>query len=127
MLIDSATVVAREVAAGFLVPMQERPPPPGQLPEWGSAAPVGLAVVLVLLLATAFLIRNMSTRITRLPESFDIDSADTGRADTDGADTARADTARADTGRARADSGGVGGRSGGEPAERDTGAGPRST
>ncbi|MEU6698082.1 hypothetical protein [Pseudonocardia sp. NPDC046786] len=77
VLFDGATVVARELAAGFLVPMQERPPPPGQLPEWGSAAPVGLAVVLVLLLATAFLIRNMSKRITRLPESFD-ESGDPG-------------------------------------------------
>ncbi|ALE85258.1 hypothetical protein XF36_20645 [Pseudonocardia sp. HH130629-09] len=59
---------------GLLVPTQDRPPPPGQLPEWGNAAPAGLAIVLLLLLATVFLVRNMSKRITRLPESFDGDA-----------------------------------------------------
>ncbi|MBP2370894.1 hypothetical protein [Pseudonocardia parietis] len=71
MLVDTVTVW--DVATGLLVPMQDRPPPPGQLPEWGNAAPAGLAIVLVLMLATAFLIRNMSKRLTRLPESFEPD------------------------------------------------------
>ncbi|BBF99843.1 MULTISPECIES: hypothetical protein [Pseudonocardia] len=83
MLFDSATMMAREIATGFLVPMQERQPPPGQLPEWGSSAPAGLAVVLLLLLATGFLIRNMSKRITRLPESFDDDGDQGDRSETD--------------------------------------------
>lgn len=72
------TVMMWDVAAGALVPMQDRQPPPGKLPEWGNAAPVGLAIVLVLLLATALLIRNMSKRITRLPESFEPDEAESG-------------------------------------------------
>ena len=71
MLVDTVTVW--DVATGLLVPMQDRPPPPGQLPEWGNAAPAGLAIVLVLMLVTAFLIRNMSKRLTRLPESFEPD------------------------------------------------------
>ncbi|ANY06046.1 hypothetical protein [Pseudonocardia sp. HH130630-07] len=70
MLIYQATAVVQQVATGLLVPAQDRPPP-GQLPEWGNAAPVGLAIVLVLLLATVLLVRNMSKRITRLPESFE--------------------------------------------------------
>lgn len=72
------TVMMWDVAAGVLVPMQDRQPPPGKLPEWGNAAPVGLAIVLVLLLATALLIRNMSKRITRLPESFESEEAESG-------------------------------------------------
>ncbi|MEJ8280436.1 hypothetical protein [Pseudonocardia spirodelae] len=71
MLVDNVTVAVNRLATGLLVPAQDTPPPPGQLPEWGNAAPAGLAIVLLLLLATVFLIRNMSKRITRLPESFD--------------------------------------------------------
>jgi hypothetical protein len=71
VLIDNAVTTVRMVATGLVVPAQDRPPPPGQLPEWGNAAPVGLAIVLVLLLATVLLIRNMSKRIKRLPESFE--------------------------------------------------------
>ncbi|MBC3190116.1 hypothetical protein H7X46_03445 [Pseudonocardia sp. C8] len=73
MLIEDVTAAVRLVATHGLVPLQDRPPPPGQLPEFGNAAPVGLAVVLLLLLATVFLIRNMSKRINRLPESFEPD------------------------------------------------------
>ncbi|WP_143105289.1 hypothetical protein [Pseudonocardia ammonioxydans] len=81
-------VTARDVATGLLVPMQDREPPPGQLPEFGNAAPVGLAIVLVLLLATIFLIRNMSKRITRLPESFGAPSTGSDGAGTPAADDA---------------------------------------
>ncbi|MEQ3551628.1 hypothetical protein WIS52_14225 [Pseudonocardia nematodicida] len=69
MLIE--TVLIETVSTIGLVPAQNPEPPQGQLPEWGSAAPVGLALVLVLMLATAFLIHNMSKRIKRLPQSFD--------------------------------------------------------
>ena len=37
----------------------------------GYAGPLGLLVVLLLGVATVFLIRNMTARIKRLPESFD--------------------------------------------------------
>lgn len=33
--------------------------------------PIGLVIILLLLIATFFLIRNMNSRIKRLPESFD--------------------------------------------------------
>lgn len=88
-VLGTDTVAAvRLVATGFVVPAQDRPPPPGQLPEWGNAAPVGLAIVLVLLLATVVLIRNMSKRLNRLPESFGTDApAEQDGGTEDGADT----------------------------------------
>ncbi len=46
-------------------------PPPGKGEEFGKASPVGLVVVLLLAVATIFLIRSMSKRIKRLPASFD--------------------------------------------------------
>ncbi|MBH0123359.1 hypothetical protein I0Q12_29265 [Rhodococcus sp. CX] len=39
-------------------------------PEFGKASPVGLALIVVLLVATALLIRNMNKRIGKLPETF---------------------------------------------------------
>jgi hypothetical protein len=35
-----------------------------------SAGPIGLVILLLMLLATFLLIRNMNTRITRLPREF---------------------------------------------------------
>ena len=86
MQVENVTAVVNQVVTGLLVPTQDRPPPPGQLPEFGNAAPAGLAIVLLLLLATVFLIRNMSKRITRLPESFD--GEDTAEGGSDPAGTA---------------------------------------
>ncbi len=65
------------------VPAQD-PAPPGQGPEFGKASPVALVVILLLALATVFLIRSMTKRIRRLPASFD-DPAATGDADGDAA------------------------------------------
>jgi hypothetical protein len=53
------------------VPAQDPAPPPGQGPEFGKASPVALVVILLLGLATVFLIRGMNKRIRRLPASFD--------------------------------------------------------
>jgi hypothetical protein len=50
---------------------QQETPPPGKGPEFGKASPIGLVVILLLALATVFLIRSMSKRIRRLPASFD--------------------------------------------------------
>lgn len=40
-------------------------------PEFGKASPIGIPVVLLLLIATVLLIRNMNKHIKNLPESFD--------------------------------------------------------
>jgi hypothetical protein len=50
---------------------QEEAPPPGKGPEFGKASPIGLVVILLLAVATVFLIRSMTKRIRRLPASFD--------------------------------------------------------
>ena len=61
------------VAEGAVVsvPVQNPEPPPGQGEEFGKASPVALVVILLLAVATALLIRGMTKRIKRLPESFD--------------------------------------------------------
>ncbi|MDN5920054.1 MAG: hypothetical protein L0I76_33970 [Pseudonocardia sp.] len=68
MLVDTGVLPAAETSV--LVPAQEPAPPPGKGPEFGNSSPVGLVVVLLLLIATVVLIRSMSRRIRRLPESF---------------------------------------------------------
>ncbi|WP_407442388.1 hypothetical protein [Rhodococcus sp. (in: high G+C Gram-positive bacteria)] len=40
-------------------------------PEFGKASPFGLALVVVLLIATALLIWNMNKRLGKLPETFE--------------------------------------------------------
>jgi hypothetical protein len=53
------------------VPVQNQQPPPGQGEEFGKASPIGLVVIILLGIATVLLIRNMTKRIKRLPQSFD--------------------------------------------------------
>jgi len=40
-------------------------------PEFGKASPLGIPLVLLLLIATVLLVRNMNKHIKNLPESFD--------------------------------------------------------
>jgi hypothetical protein len=54
-----------------LVLAQDPAPPPGKGEEFGKASPVGLVVILLLGIATVFLIRSMTKRLRRLPASFD--------------------------------------------------------
>jgi hypothetical protein len=69
MLVDVGGLGAGPI--GQVVTVLAQQAPPGQGPEFGKASPVGLIVVLLLAVATALLIRSMSKRIKRLPESFD--------------------------------------------------------
>jgi hypothetical protein len=84
------------------VPAQDPAPPPGQGPEFGKASPVALVVILLLALATVFLIRSMTKRIRRLPASFDEpageDGAGTGGSAGAGADPADATGTKGATG-----------------------------
>jgi|tagenome__1003787_1003787.scaffolds.fasta_scaffold20323161_2 hypothetical protein len=56
---------------GQLALVAQEAPPPGKGAEFGKASPIGLVVILLLAVATVFLIRSMSKRIRRLPASFD--------------------------------------------------------
>jgi hypothetical protein len=40
-------------------------------PDFGKASPVGLVVVVLLLIATLFLLRSMNRQLKKVPESFD--------------------------------------------------------
>jgi hypothetical protein len=40
-------------------------------PDFGKASPFGLLVVVLLLVATLFLVRSMNRHLKKLPESFD--------------------------------------------------------
>ena len=54
-----------------LVLAQNPEPPADKGEEFGKASPIGLVVILVLLIATVFLVRSMTKHIRRVPASFD--------------------------------------------------------
>lgn len=53
-------------------------------PEFGKASPLGLALVVVLLVATALLIWNMNKRLKNLPETFEPENPEPDQAVDDG-------------------------------------------
>ena len=69
MLVDLGMGPVGQAVA--LVLAQNPAPPADQGPEFGKASPVGLVVVLLLLIATVFLVRSMTKHLRRVPESFD--------------------------------------------------------
>jgi hypothetical protein len=46
-------------------------PPHNNGPDFGKASPIGLLVVVLLLIATLFLLRSMNRQLKKVPESFD--------------------------------------------------------
>ena len=72
---------AGPVGRGVALVLAGNPVPPADKgPEFGKASPVGLVVILLLLLATIFLVRSMSKHLRRVPESFDDRTAPAGTA-----------------------------------------------
>ncbi len=69
MLVDLGAVSAEQAVP--LVQAQNPAPPADQGPEFGKASPVGLVVVLLLLIATVFLVRSMTKHLRKVPSSFD--------------------------------------------------------
>lgn len=57
-------------------------------PEFGKASPLGIPVVLLLLIATVLLIRNMNKHLKNLPESFDVENPEADQLADDGTDRA---------------------------------------
>jgi len=66
-------------------------PSTGKGPEWGKAAPIGLLVILLLCIATFFLLRSMNRKIKAVPASFDPPAPGTSAAVDDQVDVASAD------------------------------------
>ncbi|MEE4022326.1 hypothetical protein V1Y59_04480 [Gordonia sp. PKS22-38] len=58
-----------------------------QGPEFGKASPLGLLIIIVLLVATGFLIRSMNSRLKKLPKNFDADHPEPDQAFDDGTDS----------------------------------------
>jgi hypothetical protein len=71
VLVDLGGGAAGPLTGGVASVVAQQAPPPGKGEEFGKASPVGLVVVLLLAVATVLLIRSMTKRIKRLPESFD--------------------------------------------------------
>ncbi len=46
-------------------------PPKHTGPDFGKASPIGLLIVVVLLIATLFLLRSMNKQLKKVPDSFD--------------------------------------------------------
>ena len=57
-------------------------------PEIGKTSPLGIPVVLLLLIATVLLIRNMNKHIKNLPESFDAEHPEPDQLIDEGTDRA---------------------------------------
>jgi len=66
---------AGPVGQAVTLVVAQNPAPEDQGPEFGKASPVGLVVVLLLLIATVFLVRSMTKHLRRVPESFDAPAA----------------------------------------------------
>src|SRR5699024_12378511 len=80
---ESAKILAPQPAPG--TPGHKRKPVG---PEFGKASPLGIPVVLLLLIATVLLIRNMNKHIKNLPESFDAEHPEPDQLVDEGTDRA---------------------------------------
>jgi hypothetical protein len=66
-------LLASPAATLAVVVTQTQPQPPGanRGDEFGASSPIALVVILLLGIATAFLIRSMNKRLRNVPASFD--------------------------------------------------------
>jgi hypothetical protein len=58
-------------AIRVLADLQADNAPHNSGPDFGKASPFGLLVVVLLLIATVFLVRSMNRHLRKLPDSFD--------------------------------------------------------
>jgi hypothetical protein len=69
---------AGPVGQGIALVLAQNPEPPADKgEEFGKASPIGLVVILLLLIATVFLVRSMTKHLRRVPASFDPPATDT--------------------------------------------------
>jgi hypothetical protein len=60
--------------------------PHNQGPDFGKASPVGLLVIVVLVIATLFLVRSMNRQLKKVPKSFDREHPEPDQPADEGAD-----------------------------------------
>jgi hypothetical protein len=53
-------------------------------PDFGKASPLGLLVVVLLVIATVFLVRSMNKQLRKVPKSFDRDNPEPDQAADEG-------------------------------------------
>ena len=56
-------------------------------PDFGKASPLGLLVVVLLVIATMFLLRSMNKQLRKVPKSFDREHPELDQAVDEGTDT----------------------------------------
>ena len=64
-------------------------------PDFGKASPVGLVIVVLLLIATVFLVRSMNRQLRKVPESFDPKHPEPDQAADEGTDAVDQDPGQA--------------------------------
>ncbi|OBI93218.1 hypothetical protein [Mycobacterium asiaticum] len=70
----------------FLITVIAEGPPKNNGPDFGKASPIGLVVVVLLIVATFFLVRSMNKQLKKVPESFDRQHPEPDQAADDGTD-----------------------------------------
>jgi hypothetical protein len=60
-------------------------------PDFGKASPLGLVVVVLLVVATVFLVRSMNRQLKKVPESFDRQHPEPDQAADEGTDAVGTD------------------------------------
>jgi hypothetical protein len=73
--------------SGFLVALIAEGGQHNNGPDFGKASPLGLVVVVLLLVATLFLLRSMNRQLKKVPESFDPVHPEPDQAADEGTDT----------------------------------------
>ena len=71
MLVDLGGGPVGQTVALVLAQNQNPDPTPDEGPEFGKASPVALVVIILLGIATLFLVRSMTKHLRRVPASFD--------------------------------------------------------
>jgi hypothetical protein len=56
-------------------------------PDFGKASPVGLLIIVLLVIATLFLLRSMSKQLKKVPKTFDPEHPELDQAADEGTDT----------------------------------------
>ena len=80
-------------ALATVVALLAEEPPRDTGPDFGKAAPFGLLIVVLLVIATFFLIWSMNRHLNKLPESFDMNNPEQDQAVDDGTVGGKPDTA----------------------------------
>jgi hypothetical protein len=80
VVLDVATLLVGASALADPAVLADEPNNFGDTRSGGLAGPLGLFIILLLAIATVLLIRNMNSRLRRLPDHFPSEEAD-GRGD----------------------------------------------